>query len=416
MTGTPTTPPPFVVWLDHVGADGFAHLADELWAEVSELHSGPPGTREALRASVVSHLPHLRAWFLGEHDKPSLPSAAYDFVEQMALAEAPLSAILRSYELGHASIWNGYVRFLRGSTLPYDRRADALEAGSVRMFKYMQAMTSEAVMAFNQVRMSVTQEYESRRGEIVKGVLAGTVDAADLRDLLGYRADDVHIGYTAWSTGDGIAGQVGEALRRRLVGLATQHLAVPAGVSSVHGWFTPNSASSYERLRDIELPPGVGAAFGSARTGIDGFRHTHDEALLSMRVPSPPDRVVYFPDAAVEILVSQRGDLARRFVEDQLGPVLQHESRDRLLLTMRHFLETSGSPSRSGRRLGVHANTVTQRIRRIEGILGRPIDLDDLSIRVALAVEPVLSSDTREAKSPPESCRPSDGRDPQGTS
>lgn len=406
-------PAPFVVWLDHVGTDGFAHLADELWAGVSAFRSCPPGTREALRDSVVSHLPNLRAWFLGDYDKPSLPSAAYDFVEHMALAEAPLSAILRSYELGHANIWNGYIQFLRGSTLPHERRAEALEAGSVRMFKYMQAMTSDAVVAFNQVRMSVTQEYESRRGEIVKGVLAGTVDAADLRDLLGYRADDVHIGYTAWSTGDGIAGQVGEALRRRLVGLASQHLAVPAGVSSVHGWFTPNSASSYERLRDIELPPGVGAAFGAARSGIDGFRHTHDEALLSMRVPSPPDRIVCFPDVAVEILVSQRGDLARRFVEDQLGPILQHEGRDRFLLTMRHFLETQGSPSRSGRRLGVHANTVTQRIRRIEEVLGRPIDLDNLPIRVALAVEPVLSSGASEAQSRSEWRRLTGGREPR---
>ncbi len=387
-------PPPFVVWLDHVGAEGFARLADELWAEVPALHTSPPGTRDALRSSVVSHLPHLRAWFFAEGGKSSLPSAAREFVELMAAADAPLSGILRSYEVGHARIWNGYTRFLRESSLPHERRAEALEVGSIRMFEYMQAMTSETVVIFNHVRMSMMQEHESRRGEIVKGALAGTVGAADLHDLLGYSAGETHIGYVAWSTAEGIAGQVGESVRRRIAGLARQHLAVPAGVSSVHGWFTPISASSYDRLREIELPPGVGVAFGAARAGIDGFRHTHDEALLTARMPVSPGRVACFPDAAVEILASQRDDLARRFVEDQLGPLLQHEGRDRLLVTMRHFLNTSGSPSRCGRRLGVHANTVTQRIRRIEGILGHPIDPENLSLRVALAVQPLLSNET----------------------
>ncbi len=260
------------------------------------------------------------------------------------------------------------------------------------MFEYMQAMTSETVVAFNQVRISVMQERDSQRGEIVKGVLAGSVDATDLLEGLGYRADDTHIGYVAWSVSDRGAGEVGEPVRRRIAALARQHLAVPAGVASVHGWFTPISLSAYSRLGDLELPPGVGVAFGAPRTGIEGFRHTHDEALLSARVAPPANKHACFPDVAVEILVSQRDDLARRFVEDRLGRLLQHESRDRMLATLQHFLETSGSPSRCGRRLGLHANTVTQRIRRIEEILGHPIDPEDLSLRVALAVRPALPS------------------------
>lgn len=391
--------PPFVVWLDEVGVEGFADLADELWSQVPALHSSPPGTREALRSSVVSHFAVLRTSFLGErHRVVTLPSAAREFVEYMALADASLSGILRSYEIGHASIWREYTRFLRESSLPHASRADELETGSIHMFEYMQAMTSATVVAFNQVRISVTQERDSRRGEIVKGVLAGSVDATSLLEGLGYRADDTHIGYVAWSVSDSGAGEVGEPVRRRIAALARQHLAVPAGVASVHGWFTPISLSAYGRLRDLELPPRVGVAFGAPRTGIEGFRHTHDEALLSARVAPPANKHTCFPDVAVEILVSQRDDLARRFVEDRLGPLLKHESRDRMLATLQHFLETSGSPSRCGRRLGLHANTVTQRIRRIEEILGHPIDPEDLSLRVALAVRPALPSETNQER------------------
>lgn len=55
----------------------------------------------------------------------------------------------------------------------------------------MQATSSATVVAFNQARNSVMQERDLRRGEIVK-VLAGSVDAMNLLEGLGYRADDTH--------------------------------------------------------------------------------------------------------------------------------------------------------------------------------------------------------------------------------
>lgn len=391
MATGPGPTAPFLSWLDQVGVKGFTDLADQLWGDVPALQESPPGTREALRSSVVSHLPGLRATFAGPAHVPSLPGPARDFVEHMALADASLAGILRSYEVGHASIWSGYTRFLRESSISDVGRAEELEASSIRMFEYMQVMTSETVVAFNAVRMSVMQEHELRRREIVEGVLAGSLGAIDLHDRLGHRADEVHVGYVAWSDEDGPAGQVGASVRRHIAALARQHLVVPVGVSSVHGWFTPSSGSAYERLRDLELPPGVRAAFGAQRVGIDGFRHTHEEALLTSRVPT--GRLVRFTDVAVEVLSTQRPDVARRFVDDQLGPLLRHESGDRFLDTLQHFLDTSGSPSRSGRRLGVHANTVAQRIRRIEEVLGHPVDPEDLALRVALAVRRALPVD-----------------------
>ncbi|MFN6547335.1 helix-turn-helix domain-containing protein [Mycolicibacterium nivoides] len=56
-----------------------------------------------------------------------------------------------------------------------------------------------------------------------------------------------------------------------------------------------------------------------------------------------------------------------------------------MLAALQHFLATSGSRSRCCRRLGLHANNVTQRIRRIEELLGHPIDPEDHSLRVAAA-------------------------------
>lgn len=91
-----------------------------------------------------------------------------------------------------------------------------------------------------------------------------------------------------------------------------------------------------------------------------------------------------FPDLAVHILTTQNPELARRFVDDELGRLVRHRDRERLLLTLRHFLDTLGSPSRAARRLGLHPNTTTQRIHRIENILGAPIDPSNLNLRVAV--------------------------------
>ncbi len=97
--------PPFVVWLDEVGVEVSPTSPTNSGLEVPALHSSPPGARDVLRSSVVSHFAVLRANFLGEpHRAVTLPSAAREFVEYMALADASLSGILRSYEIGHASM------------------------------------------------------------------------------------------------------------------------------------------------------------------------------------------------------------------------------------------------------------------------------------------------------------------------
>ena len=78
-------------------------------------------------------------------------------------------------------------------------------------------------------------------------------------------------------------------------------------------------------------------------------------------------------------------DAARRFAERELGPLAAGDDATvRLASTLAVFLDEGASFVRAARRLGVHTNTVTYRVRRAEELLGHPVAERQLELRVAL--------------------------------
>ena len=53
---------------------------------------------------------------------------------------------------------------------------------------------------------------------------------------------------------------------------------------------------------------------------------------------------------------------------------------------MRTYLDENGSRARTAKRLNVHENTVSYRLRQAEEILGRSVDKRTLELRVALTL------------------------------
>ncbi|MEV0058094.1 helix-turn-helix domain-containing protein, partial [Saccharopolyspora shandongensis] len=393
--GNPLPLEPFVNWLDKHGRLKFSGLADQLHAEIPELGAADPDTLEALRASIVSHLPGMRATFMGSNPDPHLPKPAQDFAYLMARSNIPLSAVLRSYELGHAAIWNEFTSHLRKQqSWTVARRAEALESGSIRMFEYMQSMTGETITTYNRARDSLMRATNSRRNEIVRAVLSGNGGVRELRELFGYHIDEVHIGYVAWSVDPMKHEEVSELARRELLGFARQHVSVTTDSSVIHGWFTPCKNSTFDDLAAVSLPRTIRLTLGTPRRGIRGFHHTHREALscvdlTALHTPAP----TRFPDVAVTVLATQDQEMAARFVDDHLGALRSHEDGERLIKTLRHYMDAHASPTRCGQRLGIHPNTVTQRVQRAETILGRHLDPASLALRLALDLERTMESE-----------------------
>jgi DNA-binding PucR family transcriptional regulator len=80
----------------------------------------------------------------------------------------------------------------------------------------------------------------------------------------------------------------------------------------------------------------------------------------------------------------------RAFVHRTLGE-LMHDDDDatlRIVSTLRVYLQENRSRTRAARRLRIHENTISYRIRQAEEILGGSVDSNALNLSVALALLP----------------------------
>ena len=109
-------------------------------------------------------------------------------------------------------------------------------------------------------------------------------------------------------------------------------------------------------------------------------------------------RPVLFTDMGADrlllVLLRERPEELRAFVELTLGPLLQHDARSAspLLPTVRAFVEHGGRLRETAAEIYVHRNTLAYRLDRAAEILG--VDLKEprarLAIELALRALPLL--------------------------
>ena len=135
-------------------------------------------------------------------------------------------------------------------------------------------------------------------------------------------------------------------------------LRVRAGVSTPH-----------------EGPLGLRAAAAEARS-----------AIVAARAAGKPPGVTAQDASGVQRMLMEwyASDTARASVRVQLAPLerLGRARAETAIRTLAAFLDEQGSVNRTARRLHLHRNAVTYRMRRITGLLG--VDLEDPDQRLAL--------------------------------
>lgn len=112
------------------------------------------------------------------------------------------------------------------------------------------------------------------------------------------------------------------------------------------------------------------------------FRHAGAAAHLGSRQGLVGEVVVY-AKVALPALLAENHDTCRTMVKHRLGPLLE---RPELLKTIRAYLECDLAVKRTAQVLGVHANTVSYRLRQIEELIGinarRVRDVADVDVAV----------------------------------
>ena len=154
---------------------------------------------------------------------------------------------------------------------------------------------------------------------------------------------------------------------------------------------SPYPASWTTSDSTLRLRRGVRIAIGEPAHGIGGFRQSHEEAVQARRVAElaarPSGTITRYVRVALPAIATADLDQARTFVQRELGGLVADDDvTARLTATLRTYLDEHSSRSRTAKRLGVHENTVSYRIKQAEEILGRGVDQRTLELRVALAL------------------------------
>ena len=246
------------------------------------------------------------------------------------------------------------------------------------------------------------------RAETVESILAGRQRDPDLASKrLRYRIDREHVAAIAWldtaREGSNPLPSIEAALTQVSSSAGAEGtLFHPLGLLVMGAWFGSSRGFDAAALEgatfDPRSAPGVRLALGEPGSGLEGFRRSHEEATQARRVASlagrPPGAITRYGQVALRALATADLPRAREFVERELGPLAAGDDVSlRLAGTLRAYLEEQGSRSRAAKRLGIHENTVSYRVRQAEELLGRRVDERTLELRVALLLADLVRAD-----------------------
>jgi DNA-binding PucR family transcriptional regulator len=325
-------------------------------------------------------------------DDITVPHEALNFLRGNVRRGLPLAVILRSYRLGHAWLWETWSEVLQERVDDSGELVAGQDESSAFMFAYVDRISDALVEEFGTERERMLRSAEQLRADTVRAIVGGgAIDPEAASRRLGYELRRHHVAMRVSSGASEVEG-LERAVREAAAALTGgEPLVVASGAARFEVWcgsFDPPATDALERY---EPPPGVLVAFGKPGEGVAGFRSSYGEAKQAARIgalvgDSKPSVTSY---ARVELVSLLASDLprARVFVAGQLGKLASTGgTADRLRETVLAFLVSGGSPTRVAEELFVHKNTVTERIKRAEEMLGRKVSESPVELEAALTL------------------------------
>jgi hypothetical protein len=192
---------------------------------------------------------------------------------------------------------------------------------------------------------------------------------------------------------------VGIILRGGSAGPAGRRFAERLGFQSLHGereeelawtWLGSRRRPSIEdilRAAQEQIPAPTSVAIGEPRRGLEGWRLSHREAQVAVRVMCrKPARVVRGRDVVLLGAVLSDETLVRSLLDTYLAPIEELGRSEVVLDALRAFLAAGWNAAAASEELGVDRHTIRQRIKRVEKALGQPLDTCSAELQVALQI------------------------------
>ncbi|MGV0848876.1 PucR family transcriptional regulator [Mycolicibacterium phlei] len=391
------------IWLFDWLTDEHDAILDRLTAEVlgelPELAFAPRRPEVHVREAIGAHLGTLRHVLSqpGDVRQVMLPAVFDDYTRRLARDETPpLPVLLRSFDKIHANFWEQLLAALHSTQrrVGGQHRAELLEFTSSRLFQYFHSVATQTARAYEAARSLHQMRNAAARHQVVTRVLAGEVEQGEAELLLRHEFNTTQIAYVATFDDHDLADRLDTTLSHLGGRLGARHHLAMRGPDGCYGWFSPLRENWRDAVRDLPVPEAVLVCLGAPHEGLPGFRQSRAEALEGRRIAGAAGRggVVLFEEVAHLALATRDLAGAKALVERELGRlgVGEDEVTQRLLDTLRVYLDELASPTRTARRMYVHPNTVIKRLERIEEYLGRPISSNSLNLRMAVELAPLV--------------------------
>jgi hypothetical protein len=271
------------------------------------------------------------------------------------------------------------------------RREAALSEADQRILERAALVTALLLL----IRRSAAEAEDRVRGELLDELLTSPG-----RDPDGLRERARRLGADLDASCSVVVVRVEDRCRARAAAAATHLAATRGGLAGVHAGrvvlclpdVAPADAAATVR-RDLTGagagPVTVGAAGPAA--GPDALATAHADAercATTLVALGREGQAATVEELGFFGLLVGEGRNVAGFVTGALGPVLDYDAKrgTELTATLRAWFDGGGSPARAAQALGVHVNTVTQRLERVGRLLGRDWSTPDRALEVQLAL------------------------------
>lgn len=370
-----------------------ADIVAECWSDQDD-----PSFHVSLYHSVEANVQGIFDILAGRLEGGIVPLPALEFAELCAHLDIPAAEVEKCYRVGMASLWTRWcdVAWTRASaTITFD---ELIKDPTLAIHAYVDNVLDAVVARHGETLEDLTRTHRDRRRLLLTQILDGSVDTIpeELEQELGYSLGDTHIAVLLETDRMALPKREIAALRSAADArgsMTLQH--TPRAWVVWLGRPAPFEAQHLSRLRRVLDEKALKAAVGDPAPGLAGLRQTRDQVFEAARVQAAlgadAGTCVWLRDVRLEALLLGDDERAKTFIAAELGSLAaEGESNARLRETLLTWLDT-GSHVSAAAILGVHENTVRNRLRAAEDLLGAPLCGRRTELQVALRLQRVHS-------------------------
>lgn len=358
-----------------------ASIATRVYAISDPREVTDPTYLHSLHGALTAALDYALAVIeLGERRAPGVPPALLAEARLAARAGVALDTVLRRYCAGNALLGDFLVEEAECAEVSSSALRRLLSRQATLFDRLLEAVSEEHVREAK----SWPSSSEERRRECVKSLLAGEmVDHSEL----GYDLDAHHLALMAKGEGSPEAMRVlAGRLDRRLLAVCREE--EPIWACWLGGRRPLAAEQALRALGEISLDRVV-VTVGESGEGLSGWRFSHRQAKAALPIAERRGQAILrYADVALLASILRDDLVATSLHQLYLEPLERARDGGKVgRETLRAYFAAERNISSTAAVLGVDRRTVTNRIRAIEDLFGRPLKDFATELETALRLD-----------------------------